>query len=226
MVLSSGDESAAISSPDGAAPFCLSYPETTSDGMSSCGVDVASKVGPSLEDMPSIASAWWHRNWWAGVVFCGTLLGFIYFDALAYMARVWIEDDNYGHGFFIPFISLLLVWLKRERIQLLQPRGSWWGVPIVLLAVGLYGLGEFGTLYVLLHLSCWLMLVGLCFAAFGKDLLKELAFPLLYLLTMIPLPQFLFQELSGTLQLFSSALGVGCLQVVGITAFRDGNVID
>jgi exosortase D (VPLPA-CTERM-specific) len=43
---------------------------------------------------------------------------------------------------------------------------------------------------------------------------------------MIPLPHFLFQELSGKLQLLSSALGVGCLQVVGITAFRDGNVID
>jgi len=32
--------------------------------------------------------------------------------------------------------------------------------------------------------------------------------------------------LSSQLQLWSSALGVGCLQLVGVTAFRDGNVID
>ena len=136
-------------------------------------------------------------------------LAVAYADSLAYLVQQWTENDNYGHGFFIPFISLLLVWLKRERIQRLQPRGSWWGVPIVLLAIGLYGLGEFGSLYVLLHLSFLLILVGLCLAAFGRDILKELGFPLLYLLTMIPLPHFLFQELSGKLQLLSSALGVG-----------------
>ncbi|WDT80459.1 MAG: VPLPA-CTERM-specific exosortase XrtD [Candidatus Manganitrophus sp.] len=43
---------------------------------------------------------------------------------------------------------------------------------------------------------------------------------------MIPLPDFLYQGLSGWLQLVSSALGVGCLQVIGVTAFREGNVID
>jgi len=153
-------------------------------------------------------------------------LAVTYADSLAYLVQQWTENENYGHGFFIPIISLLLVWLKRERIRRLQPRGSWWGVPIVLLAIGLYGFGEFGSLYVLLHLSLLLMLAGLCLTVFGRDIFKELGFPLLYLLTMIPLPHFLFQELSGKLQLLSSALGVGCLQVVGITAFRDGNVID
>ena len=51
-------------------------------------------------------------------------------------------------------------------------------------------------------------------------------FPVLYLLAMIPLPQFFHQTLSSQLQLISSKLGVGCLQFVGVTSFRDGNVID
>lgn len=53
-----------------------------------------------------------------------------------------------------------------------------------------------------------------------------MAFPLAYLLTAVPLPQFLYQDLSAKLQLISSSLGVGCLQIIGVTAFRDGNVID
>ena len=55
---------------------------------------------------------------------------------------------------------------------------------------------------------------------------RIIAFPLAYLLTSIPLPVFLYASLSSQLQLWSSALGVGVLQLVGVTAFRDGNVID
>ena len=40
------------------------------------------------------------------------------------------------------------------------------------------------------------------------------------------MPVFLYASLSSHLQLWSSALGVGFLQLVGVTAFREGNVID
>jgi len=43
---------------------------------------------------------------------------------------------------------------------------------------------------------------------------------------MFPLPQMLQQNLSASLQLLSSSFGVGCLQLIGVTAFREGNVID
>ena len=195
--------------------------------MSSSGMDMAPKVGsPLVDDSQSVMSGWWPRHWVFAAALCIALLGVIYFDALRYMAGIWVEDENYGHGFFVPFISLFLIWLKRDKIRALESRGSWWGLSLILLGVVFYGLGELGTLMVLLHLSFWLVLVGLCWAALGGRILRELSFPLLYLLTMIPLPQFLLQGLSGQLQLISSALGVGCLQVIGVTAFRDGNVID
>lgn len=164
--------------------------------------------------------------WWGVAILSAALMLCVFYDALANMAGIWIEDENYGHGFFVPLISLYLIWLKRDRIRTLQPEGSWWGVAVILAGILLYGLGEFGTLYILLHLSFWLVLVGICYAALGRKIVGELSFPLLYLLTVIPLPQFLYQGLSGQLQLLSSALGVGCLQVVGVTAFREGNVID
>ncbi len=157
---------------------------------------------------------------------CAALLGVVYFDALRQMVGVWAEDENYGHGFFVPAIALFLLWGKRAELRLLDRRGSWWGIPVVLLAAALYVFGELGTVYTALHLSFWLMLIGLVLAAFGPRAFGPAGFPLLYLLTMIPLPQFLFQGLSGQLQLLSSALGVGCLQLVGVIAFREGNVID
>lgn len=167
-----------------------------------------------------------NRLFWLGAVFPVLLLGLIYNKGIAYMVRMWVVDENYGHGFFVPLISLYLIWQRREEIQKRRNGGSFWGVAVVLLSLGLYFIGEMATLYVLVHLSLWGVVVGLVMAAIGVGGAKVIAFPLVYLLAMIPLPDFLYQGLSRQLQLVSSALGVGCLQFVGVTAFREGNVID
>lgn len=166
------------------------------------------------------------RLLWLGTVVPAVLLGLIYGEGIAYMVRLWAVDENYGHGFFVPLISLYLIWQRRGALRERGGAGSLWGVAVVLFSVGLYFVGELATLYLLVHLSLWGVVIGLVVAAVGPGGAKAIAFPLFYLLTMIPLPDFLYQRLSGQLQLISSALGVGCLQFVGVTAFREGNVID
>ena len=152
-------------------------------------------------------------------------LGFMYADSLRFMFGQWGSDD-YSHGFFVPVISLFLIWQRRHRVVAAGIRPSWWGPAIVLVGLVLYVIGDYATLYVVLHLSLWIVIVGLVFSFIGPVAAREIAFPLSYLLTSIPLPVFLYSALSGRLQLWSSALGVGCLQIVGVTAFREGNVID
>lgn len=152
-------------------------------------------------------------------------LGFMYADSLRFMFGQWGSDD-YSHGFFVPVISLVLIWQRRHRVVAAGIRPSWWGPAIVLVGLVLYVIGDYATLYVVLHLSLWIVIVGLVFSFIGPVAAREIAFPLSYLLTSIPLPVFLYSALSGRLQLWSSALGVGCLQIVGVTAFREGNVID
>jgi len=153
-------------------------------------------------------------------------LGYLYFESLAFLFNQWMNSDDYSHGIFVPLISLFLIWQSRHRIAAAGTTGSWWGMVIVLSGLALYLIGELATLYVLQHLSLWIVLVGLVVAAVGIHATRTIAFPLGYLLTSIPLPMFLYAGLSSQLQLWSSALGVGCLQLVGVTAFREGNVID
>lgn len=182
----------------------------------------ADRAGPSAD------MVFWLREyrwlWLTGVTIL--LLGFAYRQSLAYLVEVWATDETYGHGFFVPVISLYLVWLRRSRLEEAALAGAWWGLPVLVAGLALYFVGEFATLYVAQHLSLWLVVVGLLLAAIGPAGVRAIAFPVAYLLTMIPLPQFLYQSLSSQLQLLSSAFGVGCLQLVGITAFREGNVID
>ena len=167
------------------------------------------------------------QRWiWLGAVLPVLLLGVLYYQGIAYMVHLWAVDEDYGHGFFVPFVSFFLIWRRRDRLRAANLTGSWWGVLVVLVGLALYFLGELSTLYVLLHLSMLVVVAGLLLSVFGFRGIREIGFPLFYLLTMIPLPDFLYQGISHRLQLLSSMLGVGCLQFVGVTAFREGNVID
>ncbi len=154
------------------------------------------------------------------------LLGYLYADSLAFLFGYWIGSEDYSHGMFVPLISLFLIWQARHRIAETGAENAWWGFAVISAGLFLYWIGELATLYVLQHVSLWMVIVGLVIASIGVCGARAIAFPLSYLLTSIPLPVFLYASLSSQLQLWSSALGVGFLQLVGVTAFRDGNVID
>jgi exosortase len=60
----------------------------------------------------------------------------------------------------------------------------------------------------------------------GWGLVRLLGFPLFLLILMFPLPGLLTKQLTLPLQLISSRLATTMLQMVGIPAFCQGNVID
>ncbi len=103
------------------------------------------------------------------------LLAAMYAQGVTYLVSVWSRDQNYGHGFFIPVISAYLIWANRERLRTLSWQGSWWGVAVVAAGLGLYFVGELATLYVLLHLSLWVVLVGMVLAAGGWAVMRAVA---------------------------------------------------
>ena len=70
------------------------------------------------------------------------------------------------------------------------------------------------------------MIAGLCWIHLGWSKLKEMGFAFLMLLTMFPFPNFLYTKISWQLKLISSQLGVTIMQAFGMSAFREGNVID
>ena len=163
---------------------------------------------------------------WGAALAVVVLIGIAYAESLAYLVTQWMEDDNFSHGFFVPVITVALIWFRCEQVVAAGMVPSWWGLGPALLGLALYLVGELATIYFLQHLSFWLVIVGLALAVAGPRATREMAFPLGYLLTMIPPPQMVQQSLSSSLQLMSSALGVGFLHMIGVTAFREGNVID
>ena len=160
------------------------------------------------------------------VLVTAALLGYLYGDSLVFLFNRWIGNEDYSHGVLVPAVSIFLVWQARHRIAAAGIESSWWGLAVVSVGLLLYGVGELATLFVVHHISLWVVIVGLMIGAIGIRAAREIMFPLGYLLIAIPLPNFLYAGLSSKLQLWSSALGVGCLQLIGVTAFLEGNVID
>ena len=60
----------------------------------------------------------------------------------------------------------------------------------------------------------------------GWSKFKIIAIPLALLFFMVPLPSFIFNNLSGKLQLISSEIGVTVIRWFGISVYLEGNVID
>lgn len=162
---------------------------------------------------------------WAFLAVVATILGYLYADSLRFLGEAWLEDNN-SHGPFIPLISLYMMWMRWGRVQSIEPSGLWWGVPIVAVGLFVYAVGQFAAMYAVVHLSFWLVILGMLTSTIGVSGVWQLAFPLCYLLAAIPPPTFLQYELSSRLQLWSSALGIEFLRSIGVMAFRDGNVID
>lgn len=166
-----------------------------------------------------------HPLFWVLLAAVATILGYLYADSLRFLVDAWLEDNN-SHGPFIPLISLYMIWMRRHGLQSVDTSGTWWGVPIVGVGLFVYVVGQFAAMHAIVHVSLWLVIVGLLTCAIGLSGIRQIAFPLCYLLAAIPPPTFLQYELSSRLQLWSSALGIGFLQSIGIMALRDGNVID
>lgn len=145
---------------------------------------------------------------------------------LAELVSRWYRQEEYSHGFFIPLISLWLLWSRRAA--LLQSRGdpSPWGPGALGLSACMIILGEFTAIFLLIQLGFLVALVGLVLTYGGTSLLRVTAMPIAFLLFAIPLPYFVDSQLSWRLQLISSTLGVDFLRLLGYSVYREGNVID
>lgn len=170
--------------------------------------------------------------WDVGLKFCGwsgLLVGisvFIFFDGLKLVFGYWTTSEEYSHGLLIPFITAFLIWQKKNELARLPFEGSWVGVGVVALGLGLYFLGELATLYIIVQYAFLVVLFGLVLAVTGSKIFRQIWIPLFFLFFAIPLPNFLYQGLSSKLQLLSSALGVSFIRACDISVYLEGNVID
>ncbi len=162
---------------------------------------------------------------WAGLAAFGAALAALYWNVVPHLVEQWADDEDYTHGFLIVPLALYFVWERRERLRALPPWPRLLGAG--LLAVGLLTLvvGSVGAELFLQRFSLILVLGGLVWLMLGGEFLRELLFPLAFLVFMIPLPAIVMNAIAFPLQLFAAQSATFCMQVAGVPVLREGNTI-
>jgi exosortase D (VPLPA-CTERM-specific) len=181
----------------------------------------------SIDSIPSARTVWRFSFGIAAFAAAVAVLSLMpFWDGLVDMWNVWLTYPEYSHSLLIPPVAAFLIWQQRDRLELATFDGSWWGVVLVACGGAMLMLGQLGTIYVIVEYAYLITLFGLVLAFTGYNAFRLIAFPLFILIFMIPLPSFVFSNLSSKLQLLSSVLGVGFIRLFGISVFVEGNVID
>lgn len=148
-------------------------------------------------------------------------------SAFQWMFARWQDTVSFGadysHGYFIPFVSLGVVWYRRKEIFSVAMRTDYRGLGVVLFALALHWLGAKMEQTRFSLMSLILLLWGVPFYLFGWDLAKKLIFPCSYLVFCIPLN--FMDVISFPLRLFSTVLATHMLNGIGIGAIRSGTAI-
>ena len=153
------------------------------------------------------------------------LIALLYYDGLTYMVGKWGSED-YNYCYLVPAVILYMIWEKRDAIKRLPVQVSGFGFLLFLPALALFWLGELGGEYLTLYLSAWLVVMASVWIHAGWARFKVILFPLMMIPAMFPLPNFFHSRLSLKLKLLSSQIGVEMMQLAGMSAYREGNVID
>jgi len=125
---------------------------------------------------------------WSQIAWFGVLLLVCYAPVLLRMGNDWMIDEDMGHGFFVPAVSLYLVWIRREELAARTYEPFLPGLALVLLGGFQLFAATLGVELFLARTAFIVSLAGAVLTLGGVKLVRDLAFPLFLLVFMVPLP--------------------------------------
>ncbi len=135
----------------------------------------------------------------------------------------WASAEYFQHGFLVPVVSLATA---HPQIRGLGPserhRPALAGLA---LALAIYALGILASEVALSGLALVGAIAALVGYRWGARGLRRLAFPLAFLLFMVPPPEAIVLPVVTYLQTVASAGAVGVLDTFDVPVLRDGNVM-
>jgi exosortase len=152
-------------------------------------------------------------------------IGWAYWPVLKSIASIWASDQNYSAGQLAPFVALFAVWRERRQLAKVSIRPCWIGV--VVMAIG-HGVHVYGQIYMYGSLERYalvLTIVGVVILIGGLRLSRKLVWVLLFLFVAMPLPNRVYQAITGPLQHFAAVSSTFILETAGWDVVRQGNVM-
>jgi exosortase A len=150
------------------------------------------------------------------------VLAFLFRSAWTEMADQWWNTSTYSHILLVPAILAWLLWQRRDALAGLVPEGWWPGLLVVGGGMFLGLLGSVSGLNIAQHLAAVIVLQGAILTLLGIRVSAALAFPLGYLLFMVPFGD----RLVPFLQTITAKITIFLVNLSGVPAEIDGVFID
>ncbi len=143
------------------------------------------------------------------------------------LAKAWATPE-YSHGPLIPLISLYLFLreLRQSPPVEMTVNDRMPGLIVIGLGLAVAILGNMVKIPDIVTYAFIIWTGGVVLTVFGWKRGKTHQLPVLHLVFMLPLPQFIYWKLTVFLQGISSVIGVWLVDLAGIPVFLDGNIID
>lgn len=155
----------------------------------------------------------------------------LFYTPLQGLFRLTSRNELYSHIPLVPFVSLFFLLVQRKTIFSETGYGIKPGIPVAVLGVLAYAYGaghasglKEGDYLSLMMSGFFLWVVGLFVLFYGIRTFKSAAFPLLFLVFMVPVPLFILDPFISFLQRGSTEISYGIFKLIGITIYRDGFV--
>ena len=158
-------------------------------------------------------------------ILCATCI-VAYLDSLRMVSGSW-DNPQYSHGFLIPILAGVLLWMKRQPLMQVMPWERWCGVGLVVAAVAIRVASAYYTTFTTDNASLVPCLLGIFLVVGGWRALRWAALPILFLLFMYPWPDRLEQLILVNLkEHVAMPVSLFALQTLGVEAYLSGNIIE
>lgn len=172
-------------------------------------------VDPKSAKLPWMSLAW----------FFGLLI-LCYAPVLWRLVRQWNDDEDMGHGFFVPVIAAYIAWQKRQELFAQELKPSYFGLAIIAFAALQLWIGTMGAELFLARTAFVEAVVGSVLFLGGWAAVRVMAFPLFLLCFMVAIPTVVYNQITFPLQIFASQVAANALELLGVPVLRDGNVLE
>jgi len=158
-----------------------------------------------------------------GVGALALVIAFCYSAVFQWMyGRYMNADSYYSHGFLVPFVTLFLIWMKRDQLLNQTQQGSIAGLVLIVAALLLHILGTLLYIFAVSAFSLFFLIIGLTLYLCGDEITRTISFPLLFLVFMFPLPEAIISIVSFPLKMFAAKAGVWIVGLLGIPIHGEG----
>jgi len=150
----------------------------------------------------------------------------IYSPTIWWMIDRWnAKDSYYSHGFLVPFVSLYVLWLKREKLLAIRPKPVAIGLWLLIAGLMIHVMSALLRVYFTSAFSSLLVISGLVLYFSGKEMFEETLFAILFLIFMIPLPLIAIVGITFKMKMFAAVWANKIVNALGVRAVLDGSVI-